>query len=662
MAALKNSIETGEDYVAEYRIGTSDAPRWAYARARVEHDASGKPARLAGVVQDVTDRKTAEQSLSITQDRYRNLFDSIDQGFCVLKLKFDDAGRGNDYYYEEVNPAFERQTGLKNAAGLWMRQIVPDLEPYWPELYGRVLQTGEPVRAENEVASLGRWFDVYGFRVGTAEQPRVAVLFSDITAQRQAIVAIRESEARFRQLADTMPQIVWAARADGTLDYYNRRWFNFIDRPDEIDPAAPDVRWDSYVHADDLPRAGLAWTASLQTGKPYEIEFRVRDGHGEYHWFLVRALPVHDEDGRVIRWYGTCTDVDEQKAAEMERERLAEQRRMALDAANLGWWHLDPASGDVFFDEGFKSIFGVSADRLAYESVIGLMHPDDRERVNIAVLAATRPDDPQPYAIDYRVMHGDGTVRWVQANGRAYYTGEGPARQYTAFVGTIADITQRVHADAERQALLDSERAARADAERASRMKDDFLATLSHELRTPLNAIVGWSQILASSTNDPGEVAEGLAVIERNARAQTQIIEDILDMSRIVSGKLRLDVQPVDVASLVRAGVETVQPAADAKGIRLQTVIDPLAAEVAGDSSRLHQVFWNLISNAVKFTPRGGQVQVRLARVASHVEVSVVDSGEGIDLAFCRTCSTASARPTAAPRAVTAAWDWGFRS
>ena len=206
------------------------------------------------------------------------------------------------------------------------------------------------------------------------------------------------------------------------------------------------------------------------------------------------------------------------------------------------------------------------------------------------------------------------------------------------FSKLMRDVTDRWRADEERRHLLEQERQARAAAEEANRLKEEFLATLSHELRTPLNAIVGWTQILRTGSRRgnlaPDDLGEGLTIIDRNARAQTQIIEDILDMSRVVSGKLRLDVQRVDLAAVVRAGVDTVQPAASARGVGLRAILDPNAGLVGGDPSRLHQVFWNLLSNAVKFTPKGGQVQVLLERVNSHVEVSVTDTGTGIDPAF----------------------------
>jgi signal transduction histidine kinase/ActR/RegA family two-component response regulator len=193
------------------------------------------------------------------------------------------------------------------------------------------------------------------------------------------------------------------------------------------------------------------------------------------------------------------------------------------------------------------------------------------------------------------------------------------------------EILERRKAEQHRDELLISERAARVQAERDSRMKDEFLATLSHELRTPLNAILGWAQVLRAEAGDLDvEIREGINVIERNARVQARLIEDLLDMSRIISGKVRLDVQRVDLATVIEAAVQSAQPAADAKGIRIQQAVDPIAGPVKGDPARLQQVVWNLLSNAIKFTPKGGRVQVFLERVNSHLEIVVSDTGEGI--------------------------------
>jgi PAS domain S-box-containing protein len=186
----------------------------------------------------------------------------------------------------------------------------------------------------------------------------------------------------------------------------------------------------------------------------------------------------------------------------------------------------------------------------------------------------------------------------------------------------------------DRRTLLDSERAARTAAERMSEMKGEFLATLSHELRTPLNAIVGWAQLLRGRPSDHAQLARGLETIERNARVQAQLIEDLLDMSRITSGRLRLDIQRLHLEPIVTAAVDTVRTAADGKGVRLEAIVDPSAGPVAGDPNRLQQVMWNLLSNAIKFTPKGGKVQVVLQRVDSHVELRVADTGCGVKPEF----------------------------
>src|SRR3954454_3978615 len=182
--------------------------------------------------------------------------------------------------------------------------------------------------------------------------------------------------------------------------------------------------------------------------------------------------------------------------------------------------------------------------------------------------------------------------------------------------------------------MLESERGKRVEAERIGRIKDEFLANLSHEIRTPLNAILGWSELLKPGVSSAADMAEGLDVIRRNARAQARLIEDLLDMSRIVSGKLRLDVQRVELAGAIAAAVEVIHLAAEAKGVRLEIVVDPLAGPVSGDPNRVQQMIWNLLSNAVKFTPRGGKIQITVERVNSHIELSVSDTGQGIDPDF----------------------------
>ena len=195
----------------------------------------------------------------------------------------------------------------------------------------------------------------------------------------------------------------------------------------------------------------------------------------------------------------------------------------------------------------------------------------------------------------------------------------------------VSDISNRMRYESEREALLLSERAARSEAERANRLKDDFLATLSHELRTPLNAIVGWSQVLRLGNLPAADVEEGLEAIERNSRAQAQMIADLLDISRITSGKLRLDMERLDLAPVIEAALSAIQHTANEKSIRVTKSLQPDCGQIPGDASRIQQILWNLVNNAVKFTPNGGRINVGLQKAGTNIEIRVSDTGQGIE-------------------------------
>ena len=231
--------------------------------------------------------------------------------------------------------------------------------------------------------------------------------------------------------------------------------------------------------------------------------------------------------------------------------------------------------------------------------------------------------------------------RWHERNDGSRFFAAGSVsaicdeeKRLLGFTTIIRDITERKHAEEERARLLSAEKAARQDAETANRLKDEFLATLSHELRTPLTAILGWTQLFKLSELSPNELQTGMDVIDRNAKAQAQLIEDLLDVSRIISGKLRLNVEVVEMGSVIDAAIEAVRSAADGKRIEIVRIIDPAAGPIMGDAGRLQQVVWNLLSNAIKFTPKAGKVTIRLRRVESQVEVSVQDDGQGIEPEF----------------------------
>jgi PAS domain S-box-containing protein len=281
------------------------------------------------------------------------------------------------------------------------------------------------------------------------------------------------------------------------------------------------------------------------------------------------------------------------------------------------------------WNRGAERILGYTAAEVIGKHVSMLAPPEHLEDIE-AILARIRRGEKVDH-YQTRRRRKDGAIIDVSLTVSPIRNGSG---EIVGASKVGRDITAEKLALDERDRLLHAAQLARADAEAANRLKDEFLANLSHELRTPLNAMLGWARILSTGSVDSEDLQEGLAAIDRNARIQTQIVEDLLDVSRIISGNLRLDVQRVNLLEVILAAMATVMPAAETKGVQVKKVLDPLAGQISGDPARLQQLVWNLLTNAVKFTPKGGRVQVLLERVNSHVELSVSDSGIGIKPEF----------------------------
>jgi PAS domain S-box-containing protein len=464
------------------------------------------PEGLALYVQDITRRKADQQAL-------------ID-GNARLQLALS-AGRLGDWHWDAASDRITLGERAASMFGLPAEQALS-----WAAVHARldrqdrvsvrraVLQAfaarGELNQECRLTADDGtvRWITLVGRADYADPGQREDVLgmtgvVQDISVRKHTEDSLRQSEEMLRGLANSIPQLAWMAQPDGAIVWFNERWYEYTgSTPDEVSGWGWQAMHDPQV----LPAMLEHWHASLRTGEPFEMEFPLRGANGKYRWFLTRVNAVRDRSGRIVRWFGTSTDVDEVKRAERALREAADERKV----------------------------------------------------------------------------------------------------------------------------LLESERLARAEAERTSQMKDEFLATLSHELRTPLSAILGWAQVLRRGSRDQDDLQRGLQTIERNARVQAQLIEDLLDMSRIASGKVLLDMQPLAPAAVIDAAIETVRPAADARTIRLETRYDPAAGLIAGDAGRLQQVIWNLLANAIKFTPRGGQVTVELARGEGLVSITVRDTGAGI--------------------------------
>jgi PAS domain S-box-containing protein len=628
--------------------------------------------------------------------------------------------------------------------------------------------------------------------------------------------ALRESEEKYHFLAETIPVQIWTALPDGRLDYVSEQTAHYFGLTPQRLLADG---WQHVVHADDLPLAVERWTHALRTGETYEVEFRLKAGSGEYGWHLARAVPQRNASGAVVRWFGTNTNIEEQRThqrqVEMLLAQLQEQNRLLaleaeigtvlvgpgslsdalqacaeavvlhLDAAFARVWtldaagtilelrasaglytHLDGPHGRV--PVGHLKIGRIAAERRPHftnqvvgdpqvgdqawavregmiafagcpilfgDKVVGVIAAFARHPLSEATTAAlgsvanalaqslqrrhveekvqrahreaeaARADlhslfmqAPTPICIlrgpehtfalaNPAYMQLVGTRRAIvglpvrqalkELAGQGFYeildgvyeTGErfvgrdvpatfdrqGDGVGEEAFVtfvyeafrnleGGIAgifviafDVTDTVRAREnlqgmlqERDRLLAITEEARSKADVASRAKDEFLATASHELRTPLNAILGWARLLRSGSLDPSAFLRGLETIERNAKAQVQLIEDILDGSRIITGKLHLEIRSADLTSIVQAAIDTVRPAAAARNISLEVRLDRAASRLQGDPDRLQQVVWNLVNNALKFTPKGGAVEVRVERAGTSIELSVKDNGQGI--------------------------------
>jgi PAS domain S-box-containing protein len=248
-----------------------------------------------------------------TEDHYRTLFDSIDRGFCTIEVLFDDDGTAFDYRFLDVNRAFEQQTGLIDATGRSVREMVPAHEEHWFQIYGQVALTGQPVRFEHAAAALGRWYDVYAFRVADAPARRVAVLFSDITGRKQAEQALHASESRYRALTHATAYSVYRLSADG------RHLLEVYGGPAAEYPGtrAPITSWlDEYVHPEDRSSVRKAWLRAVAAGTNYELEHRGRFADGKWGWVLSRAVPVRDDEGRIVEWIGSGSDITRRKEAE----------------------------------------------------------------------------------------------------------------------------------------------------------------------------------------------------------------------------------------------------------------------------------------------------------------------------------------------------------
>ncbi|MBD2531513.1 response regulator [Nostoc flagelliforme FACHB-838] len=314
----------------------------------------------------------------------------------------------------------------------------------------------------------------------------------------------------------------------------------------------------------------------------------------------------------------------ERKQAEESLQKSEAKYRRIVDTSYEGIWMIDQEAQTEFVNQRMSQMLGYPAEEMLGRSIFDFIDRTDGITDEEKLEWLKRENNNLKEA---RLCCKDGSYIWTLVSARAIFDEQ---NEFLGAIAMLTDISDRKRTESERDRLLQLEQLARAEAEAANRIKDEFLAVLSHELRSPLNPILGWAKLLQSRKFDDISLSKALKTIERNAKLQAQLIEDLLDVSRILQGKLSLNMIPVDLVSAIQAAMETVHLAAEAKTIEIETMLDPTTGKVLGDSARLQQVLWNLLSNAVKFTPTGGKVNVRLECIDSQAQITVSDTGKGI--------------------------------
>ena len=580
-----------------------------------------------------------------------------------------------------VNAAMERGSGLSRAAmlGRSFWELFPEARGTAFERHYRAVAAGGAAAHFTHDYSDGRLELVVEVDAYPAVGGGVAVFWRDITARLRAEAALVESEQQFRTIADGLPTLAWTARADGYIDWYNARWYEYTGTT-PADMAG--WGWQSVHDAAVLPDVLARWTASIASGAPFEMTFPLRGADGRFRPFLTRVMPVRGADGAIARWFGTNTDVSGERAARDAAEQAAARavRLQALTAALAAATTLDDVAGVVVAE--------TAAETRVRTGMLALRAPGSDEAVIVrqAGLSALVLDSyarfhvtmPGPAAECLRTgaaifvesrEGADGLLArypgmdavWESLGAHAVVTvplvaaGElvgamsftfGEPRDFPpvtrdfllALAGQAAQATERVRLLAAEHAARAEAEEARARADDANRAKSQFLANMSHELRTPLNAIGGYAELLDMGLRGPVTEAQR-ADLRRVKRAQMHLlglINDVLNLARIETGRVEYDVQPVALDALIADVAPMIEPQMTAKGLTFVVRPPPPALAVWADADKLRQVLLNVLSNAAKFTDAGGRIVLEVAERADGrgprdvLFLRVADTGRGI--------------------------------
>jgi PAS domain S-box-containing protein len=482
----------------------------------------------------------------------------------------------------------------------------------------------------------------------------------DITASKlveeersQTEEALRESEARLSTFLEQLPVGVAAFDLEGNNTISNAAMRNFAQSLIPSKDPRTTARWKAFdfrgqpVSPQDWPGARALRGHTVSPG----VEMTYTTDAGTQIWTRVSAAPLRNQAGKMIGAMCVIQDIDAVKRAELAMRESADRYRSLVSVIADVPWTANAGGQYVATQPAWAWFTGQTWEDYRGFGWIEAFHPEDREDIRRTWHSACEAKSA------YVTFHGrlwhepTRQYRYFEAQATPVFNPDGTVREW---VGAHTDINtrkqleqqleqramelaraleERKKLDEERERLLESERYARTEAERVTRLKEEFLSTVSHELRTPLNAILGWTQLMQQSSDEHTR-RQGLDAIERGARGQALLIDELLDVSRIVSGKMRLEIEVLELGPLVEAAVETLRPAAEAKAIQVSQTLVPGTGPIKGDPARLQQTVWNLLSNAIKFTPKGGKVEIRIARHNEVVQITVVDSGAGIPEKF----------------------------
>ncbi|MEI2582040.1 hybrid sensor histidine kinase/response regulator [Scytonema sp. PRP1] len=453
-------------------------------------------------------------------------------------------------------------------------------------------------------------------------QQEMIVFSLDLSERKRMEEALRQREEQLRLITDAVPVLISYVDAEQRYRFNNKRYEEWHGIP------ASEIygKHIKEVVGESAYESIRRYVEAVLTGEQVSYETNLDYEDGVTRYVNVSYVPQFSQGGEVVGFVALISDISERKLSEAALKDSEERFRKLAEKVRVIPWEADATTGN------FTYVGPQTVEILGYPLLdwytdnfwADHIHPEDREwTIKHCIECSLSLEN---YEFEYRMLAADGRVVWLYDIVNVVRGEDGPQ----ILRGFMIDISDRKHAEQEREQLLAREQASRESAEAANRMKDEFLATLSHELRTPLNAMLGWTQLLRSRKFDEETTARALETIDRNTKSLTTLIDDVLDVSRIITGKLQLDVRPVKLASLIKVSIDTIIPGADAKELCIEYFSDPCVGVILGDANRLQQIVWNLLSNAVKFTPKGGTVDVRLESINSRVEFQVRDTGVGI--------------------------------